>query len=376
MRWIVSPRFDLAWFIGGAATGYGMLALHAVFALDMVIVWFAWFVLLDSPHFFATWSRTYLDREEWRARRRLLVSSLSWFLVPPLVLLLSFALYRLQVPQYKVALVVLAAAVNLWAYWHVIRQHYGFMALYQRRNEDHRAIDRRIDTAFLYGTLLAPFAAFVVRHPETRAALGLMPGASQPARAVVVLSVMIVAAVTIAFAWRQVTRWKHGVAPNVPKLLFLLAVVPLHLVICYSAAVLTAPVLAFAAFVTIFHDVQYHAVVWFYQRNRYRGIDADRYGPAARVGRSFATFALCAVAAGVFMGAVVCGLDIQPGCTPLVASGSLTLFGDVTWREGLFAIFLGFLMHHYFIDQFICRPGRDEVLRRNQGLVTTRRRDP
>ena len=62
------PRFDLAWFIGGAATGYGMLALHAVFGLDMITVWFAWFVLLDSPHFFATWSRTYLDREEWRGR--------------------------------------------------------------------------------------------------------------------------------------------------------------------------------------------------------------------------------------------------------------------------------------------------------------------
>ena len=68
-RWIVSPRFDLAWFIGGAATGYGMLALHAVFGLDIVMVWFAWFVLLDSPHFFATWSRTYLDREEWEALR-------------------------------------------------------------------------------------------------------------------------------------------------------------------------------------------------------------------------------------------------------------------------------------------------------------------
>jgi hypothetical protein len=370
MRWIVSPRFDLAWFIGGAATGYGMLALHAVFALDMMIVWFAWFVLLDSPHFFATWSRTYLDREEWRTRGRLLLNSLSWFLVPPLVLLLSFAHYRLQVPQYEAALVMLSAAVNLWAYWHVIRQHYGFMALYQRRNEDCRPIDRRIDAAFLYGTLLAPFAAFVVRHPETRAALGMMPGASQPARAIVALSVVIVAVVTFVFVCRQVARRRQAVAPNVPKLLFLLAVVPLHLVICYSTAVLTAPVLAFAAFVTIFHDIQYHAVVWFYQRNRYRGSDGGRYGPAAWVGRSFATFALCAVAAGVFMGGLVCGLDVQPGCTPLVPSGEMTLFGDVTWREALFAIFLGFLMHHYFIDQFIWRPGRDEVLRRDLRLAT------
>jgi hypothetical protein len=370
MRWIVSPSFDLIWFIGGAATGYGMLALHAVFGLDMVAVWFAWFVLLDSPHFFATWSRTYLDREEWRTRGRLLTASLAWFLVPPLVLLLSFALYRFEVPQYKVALVVLTAAVNLWAYWHVIRQHYGFMALYQRRNGDSDPIDRRVDAVLLYGTLLAPFAAFVVRHPETRAVLGLTTTASPIAQVIVALSVAIVLGVTIAFVARQAVRWHQGRALNVPKLLFLLAVVPLHLTICYGNAALTAPLLAFAAFVTIFHDVQYHAVVWFYQRNRYRGADAGRYGPAAWVGRSFATFALCAVAAGAFMGATVCGLGVQPGCTPFVSSSELTLFGTVTWREALFGIFLGFLMHHYYIDQFIWRPSHDAGLRRDLQLAT------
>lgn len=371
MRWIVSPRFDLTWFIGGAATGYGMLALHALFGLDMVAVWFAWFVLLDSPHFFATWARTYLDREEWRTHGRLLAGSLFWFLVPPLVLLLSFTLYWLHVPQYKVALVTLTAAVNLWAYWHVIRQHYGFMALYQRRNDDHRPVDRRIDAAFLYGSLLAPFAAFLVRHPETREVLGITAGVSATAQTIVALSIAIVTTVTITFVVRQIVRWNQDLPLNIPKLLFLVALVPLHLTIGYGNAVLTAPLLAFAAFVTIFHDVQYHAVVWFYQRNRYRGSDARRYGPAAWVGRSFATFALCAVATGGVMGAVVCGLDVQPGCTPLVTSSQMPLFGTVTWREALFGVFLGFLMHHYFIDQFIWRPSRDEGLRRDLHMATS-----
>lgn len=370
MRWIVGPRFDLTWFIGAAATGYGMLALHAVFGLDMMAVWFAWFVLLDSPHFFATWSRTYLDREEWRTRGRLLTGSLFWFLLPPLVLLLSFVLYRLHVPQYKAALVVLTAAVNLWAYWHVIRQHYGFMALYQRRNNDVHPVDRRVDAVLLYGTLLAPFAAFIVRHPETRGVLGLASG-SATAQAVVALSLVIVIGSALAFVVRQILKWRQGLGLNVPKLLFVAAVVPLHLTICYGNAALTAPLLAFAAFVTIFHDVQYHAVVWFYQRNRYRGPDADRFGPAAWVGRSFATFAVCAVLAGSVMGAVVCGLDVQPGCTPLVTSSQLTIFGTVTWREALFGVFLGFLMHHYFIDQFIWRPGHDATLRRDLQLAAS-----
>jgi hypothetical protein len=366
-RWIVSRRFDLTWFIGGAGAGYALLALH-VAGVDMVAVWFAWFVLLDSPHFFATWARTYLDREEWRTRWRLLAGSLAWFLVPPVVLLATFALYRLRVPQYKAALIGLAAAVNLWAYWHVIRQHYGFLALYQRRNGDGDPVDRRLDSALLHGALLAPFVAFLVQHPETRGTLGLA-GDVIVTGAVVAVSIAIVTGLAIAFVVRQVVRHRRGLPINVAKLLFLVAVVPLHLTICYGRAALSAPLLAFAAFVTIFHDVQYHAVVWFYQRNRYRGPDAARYGVAAWVGRSFAAFAGCALAAGAVMGLAVCGLDVQPGCAPLVASGQVAVFGSVTWRDALFGIFLGFLMHHYYLDQFIWRPGQDERLRRDLQLA-------
>ena len=75
------------------------------------------------------------------------------------------------------------------------------------------------------------------------------------------------------------------------------------------------------------------------------------------------------LAVGAVMGATVCGLDVQPGCTPLVPSGELTLFGAVTWREALFGIFLGFLMHHYYIDQFIWRPSRDAELRKDLNLT-------
>src|SRR5262245_18258121 len=94
-RWIVGARFDLTWFVGGAFAGYALFALHALAGVDMRVVWLAWFVLLDCPHFFATWSRTYLDREEWRERGRLLGGSLLWLLAPLLVLLLCFALWRL-----------------------------------------------------------------------------------------------------------------------------------------------------------------------------------------------------------------------------------------------------------------------------------------
>jgi len=377
LRWIVSQRFDLVWFVGGALSGYAMFYLHAGLRLDMITVWFLWLLLLDSPHFFGTYSRTYLDREQWQERRGLLLGSLALFLVPPLVLLASFAMHRVGLSHATVGLVALAAGVNLWAYWHVVRQHYGIMTLYQRKNDDTNPSDRRIDSLLLHVGLFAPFVAFLVRHPETRAVVGLLPmrnvGALEPpwVGAVVAASAIAVVVVALVFAARQLQRWRLGLPVNVPKMCFLAAVVPLHLTIGYSEAVLTAPILGFAAFVTVFHDVQYHAIVWFYQRNRYRKGDASRFGPAAWVGRSFVTFMACALTSGAILGFAGCSLGVLPGCTPLVNASAMTLFDGASLRDLFFGVFLGFLMHHYFLDQFIWRPSRDERLRLDLDLAAT-----
>ena len=76
-RWIISRNQDLLWFLGGGLSGYFLFWLHAGLSLDMVIVWFVWVTLLDVPHFFGTYSRTYLDRVEWRRHRPLLLGSLA-----------------------------------------------------------------------------------------------------------------------------------------------------------------------------------------------------------------------------------------------------------------------------------------------------------
>jgi hypothetical protein len=243
------------------------------------------------------------------------------------------------------------------------------MALYQRKNDDTDPSDRLIDGLLLHTGLLAPFVAFLVRHPETRAVAGFRP--TTDLGSVVAASAIAVVVVSLVFVSRQLQRWRRGLPVNVPKILFLAAVVPLHLSIGYSAAVLTAPILGFAAFVTIFHDVQYHAILWFYQRNRYRSGDAPRFGPAAWIGRSFVTFMACALTSGIVMGFAGCSLGVQPGCTPLVDTTGMALFGGVTLRDLFFGVFLGFLMHHYFLDQFIWRPSRDERLRMDLDLAPT-----
>ena len=65
-NWIIGPPQDFLLFIASVATAYALIAMHTVLRWDMLLVWFIWVFTLDTPHFFATYSRTYLDRVELR----------------------------------------------------------------------------------------------------------------------------------------------------------------------------------------------------------------------------------------------------------------------------------------------------------------------
>jgi len=379
VAWIVGPGTDLPWFILGALAGYAMFFLHAGLHWNMFTVWLAWYILLDIPHFFGTYSRTYLDKEERRNRRSLLLGSLLLPLVGPFLILIGFAIYAsgTDLVRYDLPFDLLFVFVSLWAYWHVVRQHYGILALYKRKNADIALTDQWIDKALLYVGLLAPFVAMVLRHPAARAQIYLPTDGPLPGSwdyTVIQATVAAVSAAALVFVVRQAHLWRQGVALNLPKILFLFAVVPLHAFVCYHPAVLTAPLYAFAAFVTIFHDLQYHAIVWHYQQNRIHrpGVDSSRFGLAALVSKNFFVFMTCAVLTGVLAWSLGCLVEVEAGCMhivpPLVHSDSLPLFGRFTWQHVFFGMALGMIMHHYFVDQFIWRPSKDAQLRKDLKL--------
>lgn len=393
MNWIISRRMDLAWFIGGALAGYSLFFVHAGLGWDMVGIWFLWVVLLDSPHFFGTISRTYFDKQEFRQRKRLLTWSLLWFAAGPATIVASWALFELGVTAYELPWQVFLIFFGLWAYWHVVRQHYGFLRLYQKKNADAHPIDARLDSALLYAGLILPFVAFIVRHPDVRQQFGLAPdvpaypvlpasgrfaapfdpaylGALAWEHWVVAVCTALVGTLAIAFVLRQLVRVQMGEKVNGPKTLFLLAVVPLHVYVCFSDAVLSASLLAFSAFVTIFHDIQYHALVWFHHRNRYHkpGVDQKQFGLAPKLSKNLATYFGCAIFFALVFRLLGCSFDIHPGCTPFVISSDLSLFGTIRGDAVLKAFLLGFPLHHYFVDQYIWKTSRSKELQKDLKL--------
>jgi hypothetical protein len=393
-NWIINRPMDLTWFIGAALSGYALFFMHAALGWDMVRIWFLWVVFLDSPHLFGTFSRTYLDRREFQQRKKLLTWSLLWFLAGPAMILLGYGLFELGVHRYQMPWNLLLIFFGLWAYWHVVRQHYGFMRLYQKKNADTHPIDARLDGALLYAGLLLPFLVYINRHPETRAEVGLsaplpayppLPAAGRLMAPfdlsyltafswehwIAVISAAIIGVLAIAFLVRQTVRIRHGDGINGPKILFMLAVVPLHVYVCFSTAVLTAPLLAFGAFVTIFHDFQYHAIVYFYHRNRFHRpeVDLKQFGWAPKISGNLFVYAVCAVGFAAVIRLLGCAFALNPGCTPVLVTSDINLFGAFNTDALLTGVLLGFPLHHYFVDQFIWKTGRSEELQHDLKLT-------
>ncbi|MEW6734264.1 MAG: hypothetical protein AB1489_23260, partial [Acidobacteriota bacterium] len=327
VSWIVNRPADLLLFIGSALAGYLYIWLNVGLGIPMIILFWIWSLGFDGPHIFAMASRTYFDREERKKRGKLLFGSLLVFfsLGPTLVLL------ELQP--------ILLLLVATWAYYHVIRQHYGFMVLYKKKNDDLAKIDNLLDRLFLAVMLIyPPFQRFFIYKveemgiPRQYALAQLLPWLDPILR-------LIIVTIAVAFIVRQLQRMRDGKALNIPKYLLMLAVIPLHwLTFHYMGPLDSVPT------VTIFHNIQYHGIIWFYNRNRYqpRQEAARRYGwlPAWVTHR----FAYYVIAALLFS-----ALYRIPGYwLGHYHPHELT-------RELAFGFFWGFGFTHYFLDSRIWR---------------------
>ncbi|RNC84703.1 MAG: hypothetical protein ED557_06915 [Balneola sp.] len=374
-NWIINKRTDLIWFIGGALGGYLLMFMYSGLGWDMITIWFFWVAFIDTPHFFGTYSRTYLDKQEFKQRKKLLLGSLTWFIVGPVILLFCFLMYSSGSESYSVPWLLLTSFFGLWAYWHVVRQHYGFLALYKKKHQETQKLDYYIDSSLLYGGLMLPFFVFVVRYPEASGLVAPIVSIVESAigisgeQFISWLTLGIISVLALTYIARQFYLARNGFQVNLPKALFLLAVVPLHLFICFSDAVVEAGIFAFGAFVTIFHDLQYHAIVWFHHKNRYKNaVDKSKFGVSAWLSKSLPRYALFAILVGVIFRILGCTFEVHPGCIPIAVTSNVMLFADFGTDKLLQGIFMGLAFHHYFLDQFIWRTSKDKELAKDLKL--------
>jgi hypothetical protein len=335
--WILSQREDLLWLQGAVLAG---LALVAFFVLappltdatyapahPAVLVLLAWGVLFDGTHVFGTYARTYLARDA--ESRAALPGRWSWgiVLVGPAIAVADHLLCEPGPSQLGRAGWLFRAFLlfaYLWAYWHLVRQHYGILVLYRRRagGDARRRID--VETLVLWAGCLYPYLRFSLGDGYLRSGLPqtIPPALVGPLRLALDAGLAAGgAALAVALTLR---RPRLG-----PGHLLLAVVIGFHLIVF----ALLDNLLTITAALTIFHDLQYHRIVWQYERGRGRV-------PAGGLARYLALGSLFGLAwyAPRVLGVSLVGSDVA--------------------RNALLGLGWGVALHHYLVDGRIWRVRR------------------
>ena len=326
LRWIIGARDDLIWFIGSVFSSYLLLFLYVGGIVSLVPMVAFWAIMIDAPHVFGTFSRTYFDRTERKNRARLLWGSLLFFAIGPIMVLAGFGFVFLFVAA-------------LWAYYHLVKQHYGFMVLYKKKNGDLARIDNVLDRALLLFAFNYPFVEFIARDPEAMARVPalLRGGVNGFAKLLLVGTVLLF----VVWLGRQVQRAFTGEPLNVPKYLLLAAAIPMHWVVLLTP--MPHKPIAIVAILTIYHNFQYHRLIWFH--NQKYANSREKYGAAEVISRRVIFY----IAFGIIFGVIYQG---PRQFLNYLGPGSLAVQLGISFLWGYAFI-------HYYLDSKIWRVRRD-----------------
>ena len=367
LRWIINAREDLIWFVGSVASSYALLILYVTGILPLIPMVVGWAILIDAPHVFGTLSRTYFDRSEWETRKRLMLGSLFFFVAGPAMVLLGFGF----------TFFFLAA---LWAYYHLVKQHYGFMVLYKKKNNDLAPLDNALDRWLLLFAFNYPFVAFIAGDPSAMARVPplLRSGVNT------VTTLLLAGTIVVGGFWlvRQLQRAWLREPLNLPKYLLLAAAIPMHWIALLTP--MPNKPIALVAILTIYHNLQYHRLIWFHNQKyverghpvriegaaraalrgssptlREGSVDnrslKDKYGAAALISRRLLYY----IAFGILFGLLYQGPRQVLGYVGLKAShGDVTAQLPIPIQLGV-AILWGVAFIHYYLDSKIWRVRRD-----------------
>lgn len=269
-NWLFSRRADLVLFGGSAALAVGLLALGAatghlegdappwLFLLGIVGV--------DVAHVWSTGWRVLADGEDVRGRLALYAG------VP----LLAWAA---GVAAYSVSALFFWRLLAYLAVFHFVRQQYGWVALYRRKNGEaaEGALGRRLDAAAIYGATLTPLLFWHAHLPRRFEWFlqgdfleGLPPFVSRAA-------FVLYGAVFATWAVKEVARTRSGRRVSGGKVLVVLTTAATW----FAGIVVFDSDYAFTVTNIFVHGIPYMGLVWFTSKARAEARRAAGALPAA-----------------------------------------------------------------------------------------------
>ena len=253
--WLASKTFDLIWIIGPAFFISGLVLAVVPLSGHFLVsvppwVWLLCIVGVDVSHVYSTLYRTYFDPEE-RSRYR------------ALLILIPLASWAMGIALYLCSSAFFWSILAYLAVFHFIRQQYGFIALYSRKENASR-LSRRLDQCAIYSATLYPLIYWHAHLP--RMFDWFVPGdfifALPPSVAHGAWWVWLM--VLGAQLTKEFIFLARGVPFNVPKNLFLWGTV----ISWYVGIILYNGDLPFTLTNVVAHGVPYIALVWLFGRRK------------------------------------------------------------------------------------------------------------
>jgi len=343
--YIAGPGYDQLFLWGAWCVPLVLWAIAVSLPYGLLIA-LVLFVLLDNSHQVATLPLTILDPATMRRSAPVYLGGAA--AIGGAAIAISFF------PGSFVAQ-LWASLVVYWGAWHIIRQHYGFLRLYQSRDAPSDALVARAEVWALYSGASFPYFLNLSHGWASEEGIGAMlyrvpvPTWSPW----IVLAVFVGSfGVVLLDALRRARSRKPLVSRRLLHLLLVVSNFWIGLLWVGRDNLILA-----VLFITSYHDLQYHAVVWLVGRKR-SGTAAEPVFPAVR--RMFASMTVFVVA--VLAGALAQALlrnDFQ-------LAGSLLPESAVT--AAVFALFTSYSYMHYFFDSRMWKLSKDARLRAELGL--------
>jgi hypothetical protein len=346
-NWVLTPFQDSLLIIAAPllVLGAALVMFRVLGPLEATAYIILAHVVMTVAHHLPTFIRIYGDVELFKRFKR------SFILAPTLSLTFSFAVlgylnYKGYPLEYFFYIYIMLA---LWDPWHFLRQHYGFMRIYDRQNAAPGRFAARMDlwlclTWFAYillasGDWIPGVLEDLQRHAQIGALLAI-PAGALPRLTEAMYDVAI--AMSVAYLLYLGWCWRRGYFISGAKLaLFAITFGVMYVAYTPNSWILSAaPGWTFKvgfAVLGIVHMTQYLAIVWRYNRSLTKREDRARAG----VFRSFH-------ARGTWLTAVV----YVAVC--LAYGSTITTVHEGRWvMSVLLAVgFTSTLMHYYF-DGFI-----------------------
>jgi hypothetical protein len=410
-NWIISKTDDLKYLIAPAIASFLIIAIYYLltrsFGIDeglaVLVIYLSWAMLFDATHAFATYSRTYFDKAYYKENRTQLNKTLLVFLIGPAFILGIYAL-NFSVDQASMAFTIFNRFALCFAYYHLIRQHWGFIALYRKKNGEWDTLTQNLDSLLLLFGSVFPFASGQINniqvthiaetmqfgvvewltmgnymfilgtvlsvlsiipvikkldlHLDTMGILMLLAGLvihsigrfsiDQVLGAISIIAAIGFILTSLVYLYHWYTK-PNVTFKNFPKWLLLFAVL-----FTYNIAFhLGLPIFILYAAVTVFHNIQYHKIVHFHNVNKYQASEEKKYGFAVTLTQKLLVFITLAI------------LFNLVSYVPRIASAQMeTLVPNYI----LSTLFWGVAFHHYVLDAVIWRIRKDKQLTANLNI--------